>query len=106
MESALVTELEDPLIAYSMTVNHMCAGYMILLIVMNSVSHGGLLEASRPPGETEPKDRLPSLLDCFYTIVKTMKNNGPPSLNLLKRGMSQRATEGNRRNHRNVLRSV
>lgn len=102
-ESALVTEPEDPLIVYSMAVNCMYSGYMISLIVMNGVSHGGLFKASWPPGETEPKERLPWLLNCFYTIVKQWKTKRPPGLNLLKRGMSHK---DNRRNHRNVLHPV
>lgn len=41
---------------------------------MNGVSHGGLFKASRPPEETEPEQLSPWLLNCFYTIVKTVKN--------------------------------
>lgn len=93
-ESALVTEPEDPLIVYSMAVNCMYSGYTMSLIVMNGVSHGGLFKASRPPGDTEP---------VFTPQLKQWKTKGPPGLNLLKRGMSQRTTKDNRRNHRNVL---
>lgn len=73
VESALVTELEDTL-TVSMTVNGVFSGYTISLIVMNGVSHRSLFKASWPPGETEPKERSPWLLNCFYTIVKTVKN--------------------------------
>lgn len=85
----------------------MHSGSVNPLIVMNGVSHEDLFKTSRPPGETELKERSHRRLKCFHTIVEVVKNKkGPPSLNLLERGMSQRATKDNRGNHRNALHPV
>lgn len=88
-----------------MTVNRVCAGYTIPLIVMNGMSHTGLPEASQLPGETGPKGLLLQLLSCFYSIVKTMKKR-PASLNMLKESGSKRATEDKRMNHRDASHAI
>lgn len=91
-ESAVLTEGRAP-----QPVNCMCPGDGILLIVMNGVSHDSLFNASWLPGESEPRERSPWLLNCFHTVTKTEEKQMGLTARAFLRGVRARGATKERK---------